>query len=124
MKTISLSRHLLISALLTCSFNASASNLKWLEYAPTSKFTQTDWDIAKNAAKKALNDADDGETISWKNDQSGNNGTLTPLNSREQNGKPCRDLKIHNNAGSLSGNASYTFCKQADGRWKTDQAKL
>jgi len=120
----SVTKTILLSAgMLFAAQAVNATNMKWLEYAPTSKFTQEDWDIAKATAKKALNEGKDGEDFSWSNAKSGNSGTITPV--KDTSGESgCRDLKIHNTAGTLSGSAQYTFCKQADGSWKTTQAKM
>jgi len=96
---------------------AYSSQLRWLNYSPVRYFTDADWDIAKTAARNALNDGKDGVTVNWDNPESKNHGSLTPLSTNLKNGTTCRHLKIENHANGLSGMAVYEFCKKPDGKW-------
>jgi surface antigen len=118
------SRILLLSAFASLTFFAQltqASNLRWLDYSPARHFTDQDWEIATAAAREALNDKEDGVAVSWENPASKNHGTLTPLNTQQADNTTCRDLRIENHAGGLSGNVIYQFCQQPDGKWKVNQ---
>ena len=97
---------------------ALSSNMRWLEYSPVRFFTNKDWEIAKEAARTALNDKTDGETVSWKNPETGNYGSLTPLTTVTKKGMKCRLLHIMNHANNLDGQAKYEFCQKPDGKWK------
>ncbi len=101
------------------SQSVSASNLRWLENSPSSKFTDKDWEIAKASANRALNHLANDEIMVWENPESKNHGRLTPLLTFDNNGKKCRTLKIENfSANGLSGRANYDFCKNDEGLWK------
>lgn len=101
----------------------SASNLRWLDYSPSRYFTNQDWDIAKAAARNALDNTENGVTVEWENPESKNHGKLTPLNSSEKNGTTCRDLKIENFANTISASNVYEFCKRPDGTWKANDKR-
>jgi surface antigen len=99
-----------------------AENLRWLNYSPVKFFTDKDWELAKSAARQALNEAKDGEKVPWSNPETKTHGALTPTSSTTKNGAKCRTLKIENHANNLSGSALYLFCQQNDGKWKAVSA--
>ena len=109
---------LLVAAMGWCLIQPAVANeLRWLNYSPVRYFTDQDWEMAKSAARQALNDAKDGETVEWKNPKSQNYGSLTPLSSTNKKGTTCRELKIVNHANHLDGSSVYEFCQKPDGKW-------
>jgi surface antigen len=122
MKEISMKNMLvkLSAGLLVCliALPASAVNMRWLQYSPTSYFTDEDWRLAREAAKEALNETPIGTTVSWENKESGASGSSTPVKAVEKDGMPCRYLKIMNSANETSGESVQYFCQQKDGKWK------
>lgn len=98
-----------------------ATNLQWLNYSPVRFFTDQDWQLAKAAARNALDNAKDGETVEWKNAKSGNFGSLTPIATESKDGTTCRMLKIANHARDLDGTSVYEFCQRSGGRWAAVQ---
>ena len=102
--------------LLSGSVLASA-NLRWLSDSPARYFTDKDWELAQAAANNALENAKDGDTVEWQNDDSGARGNMTPLSTAERDGRTCRELKIRSFAKKLEGGGTFEFCKQEDGRW-------
>jgi surface antigen len=107
----------LIAVLLLMSQSVFASGLRWLNYSAVRYFTDQDWNMLTESGRKALNDSKDGQSVSWKNATSGNHGSLTPLSTSKQRGTTCRKLKISNHARGMSGSSTYTFCKNAAGKW-------
>lgn len=107
---------LLLLALVTSA--QAALNLKWLEFSPAKHFTKTDWDLLRGAARTALSERDNGETVEWRNQETGHYGTLTPISSLEVDGRPCRDLVIRNFAEGLQGGGTYRLCRMQGGEWK------
>jgi surface antigen len=97
--------------------SAVATDLRWLNYSPVRFFTDQDWELALAAGRTALGEAEDGVTIEWRNPNSGNHGSLTPLSTAEKNGTQCRDLRIVNHANRTNGSAVYEFCLQPNGNW-------
>ena len=97
--------------------NSYAVNMQYLKYSPVANFTSEDFEMLQTTGYKALNDNKDGVSSEWKNSESNNSGSITPLNTSTIDGMHCRKVKIFNKAGSKSGNAVFTFCK-VDERWK------
>jgi surface antigen len=101
----------------------ASANLRWLDYSPVRHFTDKDWDMARAAAKEALENSADGMAVEWKNPDSGAHGSMTPLTTRQLDGRTCRDLKIRNHAARLEGGGTYEFCQQPDGEWAVSQGQ-
>ena len=61
-----------------------------------------------------------GQTISWKNPDSSNSGTITPTRdgTDTQTGNYCREYKTTINVDGNSEEAYGTACRQPDGTWK------
>jgi surface antigen len=95
----------------------ASTELRWLNYSPVRFFTDKDWDLAKNAAREALNNTKDGQTVEWQNPASDNRGSLTPVSTTIKDGRTCRDLAIKNYANKLEGGGTYEFCQKPDGKW-------
>lgn len=108
----------LLMCVITLPAAASGLNMRWLQYSPTSYFTDEDWRLAREAAKEALNETPIGTTVSWENKVSGASGSSTPVKAVENDGMPCRYLKIMNSANETSGESVQYFCQQKDGKWK------
>lgn len=99
---------------------AHALNLTFLDQAPIRFFNETDIERMSNAADKALDETTDGEAVQWKNDKTGNSGTITPVRSYSRQGQDCRRLRIESQArlatrGSATSNVD--LCK-VEGAWK------
>lgn len=79
---------------------------------------QADMAYANQANSKAYN-APIGETISWNNPDSGNNGTVTPTkDGYSESGKYCREFQQTIYVGGKAESAYGTACRQSDGSWK------
>jgi surface antigen len=104
--------------------SVQALHLKWLEFSPVKYFTEKDWELLRHAARTALNDKANGESVKWRNEQSGHSGSLTPISRLEVDGMPCRDLMIRNFAGGVNGGGTYRLCRMQDGDWKLLGGKL
>ena len=97
---------------------ATALNLKWLRNTAAINFTEEDWRLVKETADKALNEATDGTTLSWENEETGASGSSTPLKSGKKDGMRCRYLKLKSIARGINGEMVFLFCKHEDGIWK------
>jgi surface antigen len=96
-----------------------AFNSHWLNESPLRYFTDEDWELAKQAVQKALRD--DPQTASeqaWDNPESGHSGSAHAGPAATENGRSCRQLRISNQAGGLSGSTTQSWCRQADDSWK------
>ncbi len=104
--------------------SAHALNLKWLEFSPVKYFTEEDWQLLRQAARTALEDKEDGESVKWRNEESGHYGSMTPISHLQVDGRLCRDLVIRNFAGGVNGGGTYRICRMEDGDWKILGGKL
>lgn len=109
---------LILLVFLTCFVsNASAISMQFLKYSPAASFTAEDFKMLQETGKKAVDDNADGKTSSWKNSQSGNSGSITPLDSSTIDGNHCRRVKFINRAKENYSESTFTFCK-INNLWK------
>jgi surface antigen len=106
---------------LALSLPVSAVNWGFLQYSPTSHFTEADWELLTEAGRRALTTRADGDTEGWASPDTGAYGTIQPLKTMERDGTTCRRTEIYNNAGGASGTSRFTFCKQEGGGWQLAQ---
>ena len=91
----------------------------WLNESPVSKFNEDDWTLLRSVGNDLLNRGQDGEFDEWRNDETGNHGTIKIIGSSEYKGKACKKVAFYNAAPDhgLSGRTIQTVCKQPDGIW-------
>jgi surface antigen len=71
------------------------------------------------AAQKALETAPSGKSVAWRNPDSGNNGTVTPVRTYQSpSGQYCREYQQDITVGGQMHEAYGTACRQPDGSWK------
>ncbi len=113
---------LLALALLVASaalpFAGHGANMRFLEFSPSAFFTDKDWDLIRDAAQDLLDNQKDGTTVTWKNDESGFNGTLTVLSTYADFGTTCRRMKVFSDAIQVSATRIVNMCKNKEGLWK------
>lgn len=61
--------------------NSYAVNMQYLTYSPVASFTPEDFEMLQTKGNKALNENKDGVSSEWKNQESNNSGSITPLNT-------------------------------------------
>jgi surface antigen len=60
-----------------------------------------------------------GETVSWRNPDSGNFGTVTPLRETSAgDGRPCREYRTTINVDGKAEQGTGIACRNADGTWQ------
>lgn len=70
-------------------------------------------------SQSALENAPSGQAMPWKNPDTGNYGTVTPMNySQNSAGQYCREYSQTINVGGKSENAYGKACRQPDGSWQ------
>lgn len=95
----------LLGAALGSSIGAS------LDKADMSYYNQT--------SQRALETAQPGQTLPWKNPQSGNSGSITPSNYYQNaSGEYCREYTQTIVVGGKNQQGHGTACRQPDGSWK------
>ncbi len=106
-----------LAAAVGLSSAQAVSPWSWLKDTPASRFTEQDWTLMRAANVEALEHGADGTETRWENPETGNTGSITPLNTSEDENGTCREARIVNHAGQASGDSTYRFCRQADGSW-------
>ena len=73
----------------------------------------------ERATQSSLETAPVGRTTTWKNPDSGNQGTITPRKTFQRNdGSYCREFTQTITIGGRTEEAYGTACRQPDGTWK------
>lgn len=73
-------------------------------------------------SQKALENAQPGQTLPWRNSQSGNSGTITPSNYYQTaDGQYCREYTQTIVVGGQKQEGYGKACRQGDGTWKIIQ---
>lgn len=71
------------------------------------------------ATQRALNDKPSGTTTTWKNPDSGNSGSITPVRTyQNQSGQYCREYEQTVTIGGKPQKSYGTACRQPDGSWQ------
>jgi surface antigen len=71
------------------------------------------------AAQKAFETTPAGQSVPWRNPDTGNNGLVTPVRTYQaSNGQYCREFQQTITVGGENHNAYGTACRQPDGSWK------
>ncbi len=74
------------------------------------------------ASQQAMETAQPGESLPWRNAQSGNSGTITPSNYYQNaDGQYCREYTQTINVGGNRQEGYGKACRQQDGSWKIIQ---
>ncbi len=77
---------------------------------------------ADRTARTALEYNRTGETVRWRNPDSGHSGTFTPTRTYQTaNGGNCREYQTTVTVGGRNRDAYGTACRQGDGTWKINQ---
>lgn len=99
---------------------ALALDLTFLDQAPIRYMNDEDIGMMQTTVLAVLNQAKDGEERDWRNDKTGNSGSVKAIRSFSEKGLSCRGIQIDNRvARATPGGASSTheLCKVGD-EWK------
>jgi surface antigen len=74
---------------------------------------------ANVAATQALESIPSGQSVAWRNPDSGNAGAVTPVRTYQtETGQYCREFTQTINIGGEKHQSYGTACRQADGTWR------
>lgn len=122
MRTRSLRYLTAAGLLLGVAVGAQAANLGFLSDTPISYMQQRDVDSIGKAVFAALDEKQDGESVSWANEGTGNSvkidATITLASTSKEGQRTCRNVGVVLNAKGQSMNLRPQFCKQASGEWQ------
>lgn len=116
-------RHLLFIGLIALAPLASAQNwIGLLKNTPAERFDEEDLRIFMDTAQKALDSAQENQPLTWENPQTKHGGEITLLRSFESKGRPCKELRVRNQADGRKGDTRLSLCK-VEGKWRMLSAK-
>jgi len=106
------------ATLLLAAASASAQNwVSTLKNGPAEHFDEQDLRMFLDAGRKALNEAADNETVKWQNPTTKSGGELTVLRRFEWQKKPCKEVRVRNEAAGRKADSTVNAC-QVDGKWR------
>jgi surface antigen len=108
---------LAVSAFGGLSQDVWSINLNFLEDSVVAQFDNKDWEMLQSTVLKALDERDNGSTVSWKNDKSGHWGSVTPLDTTVQAGTKCRRVRFENHTAYETGGGTFKYC-HTDDKWR------
>ena len=74
--------------------------------------------MAAQNTNNALESTPSGKTVAWKNPDTGNSGTVTPVKTYQQGNSYCREYQQTVTIGGQQERSYGTACRQPDGSWK------
>lgn len=81
--------------------------------------TERDRIMIKELTQRGLETGPSGKTLWWKNEQSGNHGTITPQPRFDIGDTgPCREFQQTISAGEETATGYGTACRAGDGKWR------
>jgi len=117
------SRHAFLAAALLAlgalaPANAPAQNwVGLLKNTPAEFFDDEDVKLFLAAARGALDGVDDNQVRGWQNPRSGHHGDATVLRRFDSKGRPCKELRVRNEAQGRKSDQRFNLCS-VEGRWR------
>lgn len=96
---------------------AIAQNTMFLRQSPIAHLDDEDRKILRATIEQAL-ESPDGTLIEWDNPNSGSNGRVKVLDTIEENGMTCRNVRARNESRGRQADGIYRLCKDENGQWR------
>jgi surface antigen len=107
-------------AVLIAAVAAPAAAQNWvriLKNTPAERFDEEDLRLFLDNGRKALAEGKVNETSSWENPKTRARGEITVLRNYESKGRPCRDVRMYNEAQGRKNTSELSLC-QVEGKWR------
>jgi surface antigen len=102
---------------LACPVAGAQNWIGLLKNTPAEFFDDEDLRIFLDTGRKALEEAADNEPQKWENPKTGHRGEITVLKRFESKGRPCKEVRVRNEARGRKSDNRTTLCK-IDERWR------
>ena len=96
---------------------ALAQNTMFLRQSPIAHLDDEDRRILRSTIEQAL-ESPDGTLIEWENPDSGSNGRVKVLDTIEDRGMTCRNVRARNESRGRQADGIYRLCKDEAGQWR------
>ena len=107
-----------VMALCTVLSAARAQSLAPLfKNTPAERFNEEDNRMLVAAARQALDQAPENQPVDWANPATNHRGDATVMKSFESQGRPCKELRLRNEADGRQGESRLNAC-HVDGKWR------
>ena len=110
----------ILFALLMAAAAAPAAAQNWvalLKNTPAERFDEEDLRLFLDNARKTLAEGKVDETSSWENPKTRARGEMTVLRTFESKGRPCREVRMYNQAQGRKNTSTLSLC-QVEGKWR------
>jgi hypothetical protein len=110
----------LVFAILIAVAAAPATAQNWiglLKNTPAERFDEEDLRLFMDNARKALAEGKVNDTSSWENPKTRARGDITILRAFESKGRPCKEVRMHNEAQGRKNTSTLSLC-QVEGKWR------
>lgn len=109
---------LLVAAILALASSAAAAQfVNMLKGGPAELFDDTDLRMFLEVARKTLDESGENQTLAWKNPKTGHGGELTVLKQFESKGRPCKEVRVRQQAEGRKSDMRHNACR-VDGKWR------
>lgn len=82
---------------------------------------RADMTYYNRTSQQALETVEPGQTLPWRNPQTGNSGTVTPSRYYQSGGQYCREYTQTIKVGGKVSEGVGTACRNEDGTWQIQQ---
>lgn len=106
-----------LSALLLTTVVAQAQNTMFLRNSPIAHLDDKDRQILRATIEQVLEEPD-GTLIEWSNPDSGSNGRIKVLDTRDDGSLLCRNVRARNISHGRQADGIYRLCKDEQGKWR------
>ena len=100
------------------SVSAQAQNIGFLTRGPVAQLSDDDKALLSETLRQALNEAEDNETVTWGDPDSGPHGQIEVFDTHEDFGTTCRSIRTRTTAAGRSGGGVYRLCLADDDSWR------
>jgi hypothetical protein len=109
-----------VFAILIAAAAVPAAGQNWvslLKNTPAERFDEEDLRLFLDNARKTLAEGKVNETSSWENPKTRARGDITVLRTFESKGRPCKEVRMHNEAQGRKNTSNLSLC-QVEGKWR------